>query len=323
MAHVFLNSSDQGVLIFKIWQSLAYKTRLFISAVMVLAGLSWQAAAADFLPGAVLLVLGVILVLPSGVDNRAKIGKYDPAANWEKVEEKRLTGFLDHLKKVGKWDRSTMDVTSWQGVIVFLFIFGILGFLFYQAGMEWQYRYLWIIAVDGAILLFPFWFTGLRLFRRGVSLQTVTEKIKAVLELVNKEPLKKMRGPHGVDYYVLLKGEGEPLPIDVKFRVNIRNAHEDFLGLYGQIVTNTVQGAPHLYFYMVLVAKKGFNLKDAYKRFDGGKTLVKQYKPQKDVEVFVIRQDTKKVAAGYRTTGKQMAHIYEMGLRVAEKAAVK
>jgi len=324
MASLFLNAEEQGVVVFKLWKSLDYKKRLLISSAFILTGLVWQVISGDLFPGVVLL-LGNLLLLPSGYDQRVKIGTYKADADWEKVTLDKLHEFLDLIKKIKKWDRSSLDITSALGVLTFLVMLGGLAFLFYQSEMIHKYRYLAIVSLDAAVLYFPFWFSGLRLggVGAGTAVAICQQKIRITTDLAEQEETKALLGDHGIDFFVLLKGKEVKQPIDVKLRVNILNRHADFLGLYGQIVTNTVQNTPYMYFYMVLVAKKGFGLKAAYDQFQTGKTLVKEFKVQQDVEVFVIRQDTTRVTRGYCTTPKQMRQIYAAGIQAAEAAAVK
>ena len=127
---------------------------------------------------------------------------------------------------------------------------------------------------------------------------------------------------HHIDYYMMLRGTKERIPDDVKIRISIRDQHKDFLGLYGQIVLNMVSGTAHPYFYMVLVAKKGFGLVKAYQNYNPPEKIIKEHKNEGDVEVFVIRQETTRTS-GYKTNDKKIRQIFSEGLRVAEKTAVK
>jgi hypothetical protein len=73
---------------------------------------------------------------------------------------------------------------------------------------------------------------------------------------------------------------------------------------------------------VVLVAKKGFGLEDAFKNFIPPAKITKEFKIEGDVEVFVIRQATTKTS-GYHTRDKQMGSILAAGINLAENYARK
>ena len=94
MAHVLLNSSDQGIVEFKIWKSLMYKIRLLISICFILVGFIIQYLSYKILPGIVIILLGNLLLLPSGYTNRVNLGQFDPLSDWEKAEKRKLDELL-------------------------------------------------------------------------------------------------------------------------------------------------------------------------------------------------------------------------------------
>lgn len=319
MANIFLNSAEQGIVVFKVWQSLTYKKRILLSSALILTGLVLQILSKTLLPGVVLVFFGNLFLLPSGYDNRVKIGRYNPKAGWEEVGESKLTEFLQVDRKIRKWDRSSMDITNGLGFFTFLILVAAL-FILFLVSLEDNNKPLEIISVNGALLLVPFWITGVR---SKFRLLKVTRKIDLILKLLSEEEVQARLKPHDADYYFLMGGEKETkVPVDVKFRVNIENRHPDFLGLYGQIVLNNVQNTSYPYFYVVIVARRNFGLDRVYKNYVPDKTMVKEYKIQSDVEVLVIRQKTTK-AKGYYTKDKQVLNIFSEGLRLAEQAAVK
>lgn len=325
MAKLFLNPAEQGIVVFKLWQSLGYKTRLLFSFLFIFAGLGWQLVTRELLPGVVLVFMGNIFLLPSGYDNRVKVGIYDPNADWERVEEEKLEETLGLIKKIKKWDVSAIDISNPLGFFTLLILLAVLVLLFIQSEMDYRYSALAIIAINGAVLFIPYWVTGLRSIGLGVSspIMLTAKKIKILMSLVSDHYIKKKLEKHTLDYFVLLKGKESKIPADVKFRINIENHHPDFLGLYGQIVTNTVQGSHFPYFYMVLVAKCDFGLKEWYNTFKPGKYVVKEFKIQSDVEVLVVRQNTEVGARAYYTNHNQSMTLLTAGLELAEKAAVK
>lgn len=320
MAKMFLDSAEQGIVVFKIWKSLPYKIRILLGAGLVLIGLFVQLYLQDLVPGVAVVFIGNLFLLPRGFDNRVKIGTYKPKSGWEQVAEHKLTEFLALEKKIRRWDKSAIDISNGLGFFTLLILLGVLALLFWQS-QELRSKRIEILVINAAVLFIPFWFTGLR---STFTMPDVTRKIKLILKLLSQPVIKERLKPHDVDHFFLLGGKKDTrIPLDVKFRVNINDRHKDFLGLYGQIVLNHVQSTPYPYFYVVLVAKKGFGLEEVYKNYlHDPRKLVKEYKVQEDVEVLVIRQNTR-MARGYYTKEKQIVAILLDGLQLAEKAAKK
>ncbi len=319
MAKLFLDKEEQGIVVFKIWQSLEYKKRIFLSFSLIIAGLFLQLYFKTFFPGIVLVFLGNIFLLPSGYNQGVKIGKFDPNTKWEEVGEQKLREFLILDRKIKKWDISSLDVTNVLGFFTFLILIAALGFLFWQSLID-NNKSLQIIIANGAVLLFPYWLTGVRSI---FTIPNVVKKARLIFGLLSKKELETRLKRHDVDYFLLLGGDEKvKLPSDVKFRVSIENRHKDFLGLYGQVVMNTVQSTPYPYFYVVLVARRDFGLKNVYKKYSPGRNFIKEFKVQTDVEVLVIRQNTK-IGRGYYTKDDQVSNIFSEGLQLAEEAAVK
>ena len=94
------------------------------------------------------------------------------------------------------------------------------------------------------------------------------------------------------------------------------------MGLYGQVVTNDVNGTSYPYFYVVLVARKGFGLQPVFQAYRPPKKMTKEFKVEDDVEVFVIRQTTSKTS-GYHTKNKKMTAILKAGIALADQVAIK
>jgi hypothetical protein len=121
---------------------------------------------------------------------------------------------------------------------------------------------------------------------------------------------------------MLLPGGAARIPEDVKFRVDLADRDKDFLGLYGQVVINDVQGTSYPYFYVVLVAKQGFGLGTVYREYAPPRNIVKELNTEREVEVLVIRQRTTKTS-GYHTKPAAAEEILRQGLALAERVAVK
>lgn len=306
---LYLPSDQRGVVVFKFWQSLGYDTRLLLSFALIFAGLAIQLYNSSFFPGGLLLIAGNLLLLVNGYDNRINYKKYDPASRWERVDIAKLHELRELDRKIKKWDTSFIDITSVYGVMTFLVLTVLLILLLIILN-----RY-YVLILDAMVLLLPHWFTGSRKILRKPRLLQKVNTVERLLK--HMEPSLKS---HRVELLMLLKGKDRQLPDDIKFKVDIRDRDKDFLGLYGQVVLNLVQGKAYPYFYMVLVAKEGYGLREHFRNYRPPVNVTKEMKREGNVEVLVIRQTTSRTS-GYHTSDATMVMLFQEGLQLAEQAA--
>lgn len=276
-----------------------------------------QYAMTSFFAGCVPILFGNLLLIVKGYDNRVNTGKFSPSAAWEKVDKSKFFEVERLHRDMKTWDRSVLDISNWRGFLSLAVISAIIGVVFFKGAMKFDDT-LMIIAYDAALLLLPHWLTGIRSTLIKPNLVLKIKGFKRLLEESNRPWL----AGHEVDYYMMLSGEEAKIPDDVKIRINVKNQHKDFLGLYGQIVTNQVSGTAYPYFYVVLVARKGFGLEDVYQTYTPPEKTTKEFKTEDDVEVLVIRQTTTKTS-GYHTKNKKMISILRAGVTLADQVAVK
>jgi len=316
LANPFISTQEQGIVVFRLWKSLAYPKRISLSFGLILAGLIMQLLMVALLPGAILILCGNLLLIVRGYDNRISAGKFDPASAWEKVKKNKFFEVERLHRDIIKWDRSALDATNKLGFFVLVVISAVIGIIYMQ-GDSTSDNTLTIIAWDAGLLLLPHWLTGIRSI---LTKPNLVLKIKAFKTVLNdkKYPLP---ADCEVDYYMMLSGADTRVPVDVKVRLNIKDQHKDFMGLYGQIVTNEVNGKTFPYFYVVLVAKEGFGLDNIFQSFAPPRGVTKEFEKQTNVEVFVIRQTTTRTS-GYHTKKKQMGTILKAGIDLAASVAV-
>ena len=306
------DKQDRGVVVFLVWPSLLYGTRMAVSFVLIAAGIVLQFFTREFLPGVIPIAVGNLLLLVKGYDNRIDFSAFDPEAHWERVEREKLSELKGLDAKIKRWDRTSLEVSNPLGLIVFLFVVAGLAMLVVMGTGVTR-----ILAIDAAILLVPHWLTGIRSALRTPGLLVRIEAIESVLTRATR----RLRD-HQVTVLMLLTGSEAKLPEDVKFKVDVEGQHPDFLGLYGQVVINDVQGTSYPYFYVVLVAKDGFGLREAYNRLQPDSDITKEFKREDKVEVMVIRQHTTE-KSGYHTKPLVADSIFFAGLNVAEEVAVR
>jgi hypothetical protein len=303
-------AADRGIVVFRIWPSLGYSVRLAVAFGLVAAGLIWQAASLAIAPGVILIVAGNLLLLVRGYDNRVDFGRYRPDAQWERAGLEKLDELVALDRRIRRWDLDLLDATNPLGAILFALLAGLLGLaMVFTEGMPR------LLAADAAVLLLPHWVTGIRRILRLPRLLVKVQTIRHVLDQ-NRDAL----ATHRVDLMLLLEGTETRIPSDVKFKVSLEGHAPGFLGLYGQVVLNEVQGTSYPYFYVVLVAQGGFGLEPAYRRYLSPDGLASEFKLQGDVEVWVLRQFTTK-RSGYHTKPAVAGWIFEEGLALAKQVA--
>jgi hypothetical protein len=311
---VLPDAEQRGVVVFKVWKSLDYRPRLVVSFGLIAAGLVVQLVTESFWTGVGPVLAGNLLLLVSGYDNRVDFGAFQHDTHWERVEMERLERLQELDKMMRKWDADVLDVTSGRGAFVgFLVAAGLAaGAIFFDGDAR-------ILFLDGLVLLVPHWVTGVRSILRKPKLMVRVDTIRSALDST-----ADLLGPHTVEPMMLLRGGEDPeaakLPEDVKFKVDIAGHHEDFLGLYGQVVINDVQGKSYPYFYVVIVAKDGHGLREMEDGFLAPEGMTAEFTRQDNVEVFVLRQKTTKTS-GYHTTSGKAVQILREGLAVAESVA--
>jgi hypothetical protein len=302
-------TEDRRLVVFHVWPSLAYPARLAIAYTLVAAGLLVQLAMVTILPGVLLIGAGNLLLVVRGFDNRVDTSAFDPAAEWERVERSRLADLRELHTRMRRWDQSVLDATNARGLLVFLVLAAGGAFLAYRIGGLPR-----ILIIDAMVLLLPHWITGVRSILTLPNLMVRVKLIEALLDGFEERP-----GGHRVHLLMLLRGGKHKIPDDVKFKVDIKDHPPDFLGLYGQVVINEVQGAAYPYFYVVLVARRDFGLSELEDSYEPPSGRVVELTHQDQVEVLVLRQRTTKTS-GYHTSSSSARSILDEGIRLAERA---
>ena len=305
-------TQDRAVVVFHVWSSLAYGKRLAASFALMAAGLVGQIVTATVLPGILLLALGSLLLLVRGYDNRVDPKTYDPAAEWERVEMQRLADLRKLHHEMRRWDTSALDVTNKLGAPLFILIAAALGVTAWLSRGPLQ-----ILVIDAMVLLLPHWLTGIRSI---LVLPNLMVRVNMVDDVV--QHFARKLADHKVHLLMLLRGAGTKIPDDVKLKVDIKGHHDDFLGMYVQVVVNEVQGSSYPYLYVVLVARRDYGLVAAHKTYSAPPDVTTEFNIQDKVEVLVIRQTTTD-KSGYHTGLDEALRILGEGLDLAERVAVR
>ncbi len=297
--------------VFWLMRDLAYGRRMLLAFGLIVLGFGLQWYTGEIFSGVIPLIAGNALLLVKGYDNRVEFGSFNPSRQWQTVPRERLAELEDFDRKIRQWDRSFLDISNIRGkaslAALILVLFGLLQWIQANPG----YSRLMIIPVDIVILFVPHWFTGTRRILRLPGLLIKAETLEQVLKDVTPEE----KG-FQVEILMLLRGESR-LPEDIKLKLMPENAPENFLGLYGQVVINNVQGKSYPYFYVVLVGRPGLGLSDIRQKMNPPGEILVEYKEQDGVEVLVIRQFTTR-KSGYHTSRDRVDQLLRLGLEQAE-----
>jgi hypothetical protein len=314
MSALLLDREEREVVVFHVWKSLKYETRVMLSIGLILIGFGFQLFQLKVIPGIFLILLGNLFLLVKGYNNRVDTGGYDPNADWQKVEGDKLQEILQLNEKSKQWDRSAIDITSGPGVGTLIILLVALVVPYFLVPWQWL-EILNIVVFDAAVMLLPFWVTGIKRI-------LTTPKLIAKIELY-QTLLKKMDAAlqeHKIGYYMLMKGKEAKIPNDIKIKVAVKNQPEGILGLYAQVSTNSVNGTDFPYFYVVLVSKKEFDLYKYHRSLRVSRPIIKEFDTKRDVNVLILRQHTTKTS-GYHTKPPVIEKIFKEGLALAERVA--
>lgn len=304
--------NGRDLVVFLVWQSLPYVPRVALSFLLILGGLAVQVYTESLWYGLAPIALGNLLLLVRGYDNRVDLKRFSPGAEWEKVDRKKLDQVIELDKNIRRWDRSLIDITNVWGAL--LFVLAVAGLVTAAILLTGIGR---ILAIDAMVLLLPHWVTGVRSVLRLPQVVVRAEAISKVLD-----GGAEMIGDDKVEILVLFKGKEVLLPEDVKFRISFPGQDEGFLGLYGQVVINNVQGRSYPYFYVVMVARKDYGLREAYKRLSPPGNIIKEIDDEDEVEFIVIRQETTRTS-GYHTKPADAMAVFIAGYQFARDVAVR
>jgi len=313
---------------FHLAKSMGYGSRLVLAAALVGCGLAIQyvllpeGPAVALIAGGPLLLGGTLFLLVKGFDIRPT--GHSGTREWERSSLERYREVLELDRKVKSWDETFVDVTCVTGAFGLLAVLvpvalGVLLLANLRAGAAAA-----VLAVDGAILILPHWFTGMRRKWRPVAIR---EQIGALLHAVHAldsyesppcqmQPMLRVMGP-----------ADRRIPVDARVFIRFPDGPEEFLGLQIQVTLNNVQGTNYPYLYAVLVAKREFGLVEhSFDAIDARvsqtRNIIAEADTEEDVDVIVIRQHTTK-KSGYHTAPATMVTLARTAWECAALAIVE
>jgi hypothetical protein len=264
-----------------------------------------------------LLLMGTMLLLVQGF-NLKPTGQLH-GGEWEKTTRDRFRQVCKLESDVKQWDEVLTDITCVSGVVIFALIAGTVAILWMIMQSQYALRTAATpLALDAAVLILPHWCTGTRRGWRPVALRQQIDSLEIALKSIETfedppcqiQPMFEMAGSND-----------KRTPVGARAFVRFPDGPEEFLGLQFQVALNDVQGTKYPYLYVVLIAKKSFQLlekrlakirvtlvpkQEGSTGFLGLFTsepagrLTVESSSENDVDVIIIRQHTTK-KSGYHT----------------------
>lgn len=329
----------RGDIHFVLARSLPYRKRLGLMLALLAAGFLLQVLGCQFQAG-LAVVVGAGLLLAASllgiVKGYTNIPEALPPSRWEwrAGDRKGLEKILEIARKSKDWDQSLIDVSCAPGCLTFGFVamaVGVGAFLLLSTG---QRAAAGILVVDAAILLAPYWITGVRDILTNAPLTVKVENLLAVY--AGWEAAPDASETMSVQLQMSEHGEGG-VPLDAKLILQLPALGPDFYGVQTQVVLNNVQGRDYPYLYCVLVAKPELEMparlrsvtadaaNDAESRnrtrgwFSPAPDAICAEWSRKDgLDILVIRQATTKTS-GYHTKPEMIQCLFQFARRQAHR----
>jgi hypothetical protein len=306
------SAKRRGEIHFYVAKSLPYTTRLGIAFALMLIGLTIQTALlnANFWIGLPFMFVGMLMLLTKGYQNRPV-----PATGteqWRPAESKEVQRIIDIDSKQKAWDQDAVDITCPLGFGVFvIFIIALVGVVMLANAVAPQV--VPMLIANGALLLLPFWLTGVRSILKSDKLIV---KAKLLLEVDRIFQSSQPREGEEFQYQIATadtRDASGQVPRDVKAILALHDAPADFLGVQMQVSLNNVQGKDFPYFYCVLVARHELKLIDHMPPIAIPAKVTVEKKHEADTDIIVIRQATTK-NSGYHTRPDAIRRIFTCAL---------
>ena len=320
----------RGEIKFSIAKSMPYNTRLVSIILILVTGFLVQILLNRFIlgipMGAMLLLAASLLGVVKGYTNIPE--KQSNKKEWRAGDKEQLEKIVAVSNKTKTWDQSMIDITCGRGFLMLLAVavfFAILFIILCGCG----YPLLgFLVVVDGVVLLFPHWVTGVRRILTNDKLVVKVQNLLYVYSIWEK--MKDKDEAMNVQIEIAKAEKGE-IPTDAKLILQKPSLGSSFYGLQIQVVLNNVQGNDFPYLYCVLVAKNEFGMREKIESSKSAEPpekpasflislisipvpkITTEWKDEGEMDIVVMRQETSKTS-GYHTDTKAVERIFQFAL---------
>jgi len=308
---LYPDPEQRGEIQFVFMKTWPYKVRMAIICIILFFGILVQLFI-NYWAGLIFLFSGTLLGMIKGYHTRPKMKRGE---TWNRVTPDEFKKVVAKEKQLKSWDRDFFDITNNMGcfvlflmIIFFFFIFGVIG-------KKISFRLATYVCINGAVVLVPHWFTGVRTYLKRDKLILKIQLLQTII--------KHLETNSEIQVHPMLSiqktKKDKQVPKDARLMIRLIQAPEDFLGIQVQVAINTVQGTKYPYLYCVLLAKEKAKL-FAQKRSLASPSpkIVLSQSQSEDVDVLVVRQKTSK-NSGYHTKDKAAVHVVETALVLARE----
>jgi len=304
----------RGEIQFYLAKSLPYGYRMAISLSLMALGLALQSGLGGgrLWLGLGLVLAGVVMLLSKGYENI--VDESGSPGDWRTSRADEVRRILEINRRQKQWDQDAVDITCGRGITVIV-VAAILVALIALFALFFSKTVAFMVAANAAVVLIPFWVTGVRFILKNDQLVIKTEILLALARAFEKEKRDGEEFQFQMRTSQAANGSGEA-PHDLKGVLLFHNGPPEFLGVQMQVTINNVQGKDYPYFYCVLVARREFGGLNGDKLAKPPRSVILEPETETDVDIVVIRRRTTR-RSGYHTGSTMTRRIFRYALRQA------
>lgn len=284
------------------------RLRAVVSAVLIFTGFVFQLSSKNILAGIPFIILCVLLNMIKSISIK-KIAAEKLV--WKEVTEQKIGDVMEHCRRIKKFRSGNLG--CFVGLIIGLVFFGIFLFPIIE---DMSLPFPLVATGANAFILFAGLILGGR--KSAWMPRALDTKIQIVRGIMESPLIKDDPDLSAIPYLEIGQAKQGTFPNDARVLIKLRDAPDEFIGLQGQISINTVKSRDYPYFYVVLLARPGFQL---FEKFKSLKVVLNNITVEKkktsEVDVIVLRQSTTKTS-GYHTDEKMQDYILLNSVKAAK-----
>ncbi|NLL29078.1 MAG: hypothetical protein GX259_09800 [Bacteroidales bacterium] len=256
--------------------------------------------------GAICIACASLILLNKGVDSRLYIERFHHNAKWQTASRQQIQDIINMQKKLRRWDRSSFEISSCLGKLIF-FIIIFISIILFAISEGLNDLSIGIFTCDLLILFVPHFLSGYKHYDTNTKLLLYAKKCLSIADMI-----ANLYPKVNVGFMTLLVERNKDksvYPKEIKLKLTMGNSPTAFLGCYGQLSINEIGATSYPYFYTVLIFKPEFDLAEKHTKITlTNKNILKEFSVNEGVEVLVLRQVTTRTS-GYHTDDKAIRGI--------------
>jgi len=306
--------------------------RLAVSGALFVAGLGlWLLAGSPWSwAGLGIIALGHLPLWVRPVTNAPGGATPEHEEIWVPTDQDWFERIERLERRASRWDTSPWDLSNVLGCVVLGAVLLLLAGALVPTARWLGFDTAWRLGVGAAVLLVPFWLSGLRTVWQPSELRLKGEALEIARQTV--ETLDPGGDFDRVPMLALREGRRGKYPVDARLMLRPKAGPDagggadgsGFLGVQIQVALNNVQGKDYPYLYAVVLGKEdqGFRLPTEVREHRDVKYSVRfvlERSLNEGVRVLVIRQHADR-RGGWHTEPEHIPQIVEVALAVGRRA---